>query len=143
MRTKIENFLRELDTEIDVLNYVDIDSIDFEIAYDSIYNMICDNNGFDIEIVYYSKSMKYLMENDPSLQESLNIADELGFDVQSLNSEILASLLISENVKNEFYQLEDEINEFFEELEEEEEEEEDTWLNMDNILTDYENWLNQ
>ena len=143
MKTKIENFLRELDTEIDVLNYVDIDNIDFEIAYDSIYNMICDNNGFDIEIVYYSKSMKYLMENDPSLQESLNIADELGFDVQSLNSEILASLLISENVKNEFYQLEDEINEFFEELEEEEEEEEDTWLNMDNILTDYENWLNQ
>lgn len=124
MKTKIENFLKELNTEVDVLYYVDIDNIDFNNAFDSICDMINDNNGFDIEVIYYSKAMNYLMENDPSLTESLSLASELGYTPDNLNSEILASLLIAENVRNDFYQLEDEINEFFEELEEEEEEEE-------------------
>ena len=40
--------------------------------------------------------------------------------MQNLNSEILASLLASKLVREEFYELEDEINSFFEKLEEEE-----------------------
>lgn len=123
MRTKIENFLSELNTEIDVLNYVNIDNIDHNNAFDSIYQMIEDNNGFDIEIIYYSNAIEFLAKNDPSLHESLEIASDYGFEVKNLNSEILASLLASENARNEFYELEHEINMFFEELEEEEEEE--------------------
>ena len=46
----------------------------------------------------------------------------MGYEVQNLNSEILASLLASKLVRDEFYELESEINDFFEELEEEEEE---------------------
>ena len=121
MKTKIENFLANLETEIDLLSLVDIDNIDRNYPFDSIIDMINDNNGFDIEVIYYSKAMDYLSENDPSLNESLALAYELGFTVDRLNSEILASLLISENVKNDFYQLENEINDFFEDLEEEEE----------------------
>ena len=116
MKTKIEDFLQNLETEIDLLSMVDIDNIDFNNAFDSIYEMIEDNNGFDIEIIYYSNAIDYLSENDPSLQESLNIAHELGFSVDSLNSELLASLLITENVKNDFYELENDINDFFEQL---------------------------
>ena len=116
MKTKIENFLKELRTEIDVIYYVNIEDIDFEYAFDSIIDMINDNNGFNIEVVYYSKAMDYLSENDPSLQESLSLAYDLGFTADSLNSEILASLLITENVRNDFYGLEDEINNFFEDL---------------------------
>ena len=78
--------------------------------------MINDNNGFDMEVIYYSKAMDYLSKNDPSLQESLSIAYDMGFTVDSLNSELLASLLLSENVKNDFYQLENDINDFFEDL---------------------------
>ncbi len=118
MKTKIENFLRELNTEVDVLNYVNIEDIDYAYAFDSICDMINDNNGFDIEVIYYSKAMDYLSENDPSLNESLGLAYEMGFTVDSLNSEILASLLLTENVKNDFYNLENEINDFFEDLEE-------------------------
>lgn len=125
MKTKIENFLRELKTEIDVLNFVDIDNINHDNAFDSIYEMINDNNGFDIEIIYYSKAIDYLAENDTSLNGSLEIAAEYGYEVQNLNSEILASLLASRNARDEFYELENEINEFFEELEEELEEEEE------------------
>ena len=124
MKTKIENFLSELSTEIDVLNLIDIDNIDHDNAYDSIYEMIDDNGGFDVEIIYYSKAIAYLSEHDPSLHESLEIAADYGYEVHNLNSEILASLLASKLVREEFYELESEINDFFIELEEEEEEEE-------------------
>jgi intracellular sulfur oxidation DsrE/DsrF family protein len=125
MRTKIEDFLSELSTEVDVLNYVDIDNIDMSNPFDSICEMIEDNNGFDIDIIYYSNAIAFLAENDPSLHESLEIASDYGYEVQNLSSEILASLLASKLAREEFYKLESEINEFFEELEEEEEEEEE------------------
>ena len=124
MKTKIENFLSELNTEIDVLNYVDIDNINLLDPFDSICQMIEDNSGFDIEIIYYSRAIAFLVENDPSLQESLEIASEYGYEVDNLNSEVLASLLASKLARDEFYELESEINDFFEDLEEEEEEEE-------------------
>lgn len=121
-KNRIEDFLSELSTEVDVLNYVDIDNIDMSNPFDSICEMIEDNNGFDIEIVYYSNAIDFLAKNDPSLIESLEIAAGYGYEVQNLNSEILASLLAFKLAREEFYQLEDEINDFFEELEEEEEE---------------------
>ena len=121
MKTKIENFLANLKTEIDLLSLVDIDNIDHANAFDSICDMIEANNGFDIDVIYYSNAIDYLSKNDPSLKKSLNIAAELCYEVQNLNSEILASLLASKLVREEFYELESEINDFFEELEEEEE----------------------
>ncbi len=119
MRAKIENFLSGLNTEIDVLNCIDIDNIDLVNPFDSIVDMINDNNGFDIEVVYYSKAIDFLAKNDPSLQISLEIASGYGFEVDSLNSELLASLLASELVREEFYELEPEINDFFTGLNEE------------------------
>ena len=123
MKTKIENFLSELNTEIDVLNFVDIDNIDPVNPFDSIRQMIEDNNGFDVEIIYYFNAIDFLAKNDPSLTESLEIASEYGYEVDNLNSEILASLLASKLVREEFYELESEINDFFAELNEEEKEE--------------------
>ena len=114
---KIEDFLSSLDTEIDVLYLVDVETVE---DYDDIYDQIQDNGGFDIDVIYYHTAMEYLMENDNSLQESLGIASEMGFEVESLNSETLASLLKSQNVRIEFNELETDINEFFEELEEDE-----------------------
>ena len=118
---KIETFFAELDSQIDlndnIINYVDIDAIDNYDAFTSIYEMINDNGGFDIEVIYYSNAIKYLQENDPSFRDSLEIASELGYEVKNLNSEILASLLKSQNVRDEFLDFRDEINEFFESLE--------------------------
>ena len=113
MKTKIENFLQNLDTEIDVLNCVDIDNIDLLHPFESICEMIEDRDGFNIEIIYYSNAIDFLAKNDPSLSESLEIASEYGFEVQNLNSEILASLLASKLARDEFYGLESEINDFF------------------------------
>ena len=118
---KIEAFFAELDQQIElndnIINYVDIDSIDNDDAFTSIYEMIDENEGFNIEVIYYSNAIKYLQENDPSLRESLEIASDFGFEVKNLNSEILASLLKSQNVRDEFLDFRDEINEFFESLE--------------------------
>lgn len=116
---QITKFLSSLNTEIDILNCIDIEGIDQENAYNSIYDMIDDHNGFDIDIIYDSRAMRYLMENDPSLTESLGIAAKYGFDLSRLNSETLASLLASQNSRNEFAELEDEITEFFESEDEE------------------------
>ena len=116
---KIEDFLNSLRTEIDVLNCVDSENVD---SYEDVYEQIENNQGFDEEVIYYSVAMDYLMENDPSLNESLSIAQEMGFEVNNLNSETLASLLKSQNIREEFYELENEITEFFDELEDDEEE---------------------
>ena len=118
---KIETFFAELDKVIDLndnlINYIDIESIDATSAFNSIYDMIEENDGFNCEVIYYSNAIKYLQENDPSLKESFEIASELGYETKNLNSEILASLLKSQNVRDEFLELKDEINEFFESLE--------------------------
>ena len=126
---RIEAFLNSLDAKIEIndnlINYVDIENIDLSDAFNSIYDMVQDNNGFDIDIIYYSNAIKYLQENDASLQESLEIAAEYGYELKNLNSEILASLLASRNSQESFHDVRDEIEEFFAELEDEEEEEED------------------
>lgn len=123
--SKTEDFLKSLRTEIDVLYMVDIDNIDLNNAYQSIYEMIESNSGFQIDIIYYNKAIAYLQENDPSLKESLIIANEMGFDVKNLNSEILASLLASENAREDFGDLKSEIDDFFIDLQSEIEEDEE------------------
>ena len=121
-KNKIENFLKEVSPEnVYITDYIDIENIDLDNAYESIEEMISDNNGFDVEIIYYSNAIEYLKENDPSLNESLEIAEGFGFELSKLNSEILASLLASQNARNDFSELQDQINDFFNELQEEEE----------------------
>jgi len=44
------------------------------------------------EIIYYSRALEYLSENDPSLVDSMALAHEMGYELSSLNSEILATL---------------------------------------------------
>jgi hypothetical protein len=99
--------------------YINIEDIDHSDAFNYIYDMIEDNGGFNIDVIYYSDAIEYLKQHDQSLSDSLEIAIEYGYTIENINSELLASLLKSQNVINEFYDLRDEINTFFEELEEE------------------------
>ena len=116
---KIEDFIANLSTEIDVLNLIDIENINHSDAYNSIYEMISENAGFDIDIIYYYDAINYLKDNDNSLKFSIEIALDYGYTLESVNSELLASLLASQNAQEQFSELQNEINEFFEELEEE------------------------
>ena len=82
--------------------------------YDELEEKLQDGCAFDIDIIYYSNAIEYLKENDISLRDSMSIAHEQGFGTENMNSELLASLLASEKAKEEFYELQDQIEEFFE-----------------------------
>jgi hypothetical protein len=129
-KDSITKFLNDLDIDITITEYVNAEDIDIENAYESILELLQENGGFNVEIIYYVRAMEYLKENDPSLQESLGIADEFGFSLDSLNSETLASLLASRNAEEQFFELQSEIDEFFQDLcDELETEEEDELTN--------------
>jgi len=69
-----------------------------------IYDELQDNGFFNVDIIYYSKAIKYLQENDASLSESIEIATEYGFTLENINSETLASLHASRQRETKFWE---------------------------------------
>ena len=117
LKTQIEEFLKSLNIEnLEIMDYVDIEEIDINNAFESIYGQIDDAGGFNVEIIYYYNAMEYLKEHDNSLNESLNLAMLMNYDLENLNSEVLASLLASENARNDFQDKQKEITNFFNSL---------------------------
>jgi len=45
------------------------------------------------DIIYYSKAIEFLRDEDQSLTESLELAGEIGYSANQLNSELLATIL--------------------------------------------------
>ncbi len=105
---KIEELLEGIDINIS------IEGEEFK-DFDQLREHIQINGGFDVEIIYYARAIDYLKENDNSLKESLELADEMGYQVNSLSSEILASLLASQNTRNDFEELRSEVEKLIEE----------------------------
>lgn len=112
-REQIVAFLETLPTQIDVLTLVDIDDIDENNAFESIVQMIDDEDGFGVPFACYEDAMDYLSENDPSLMDSLAIVHRKGFEVNDLDSELLANFLAKEKAKSEFFKLKEQIDDFF------------------------------
>lgn len=109
---EINNSLKELfkDTSFDCCSYQD-----FETAEELIEDLQTQIN--EDEVVYYSTAIKYLMENDASLKDSLSIAHELGYTVDSINSELLATLLQQQNLNEELSGLMSDIEAIYNESE--------------------------
>lgn len=128
MEKKIEalrTFLNGLKIEhIDICRYLYDDSevesiITNSNPFDKLLETITDNGIFnDIYIMYYTVALDFLRDNDPSLQDSLGLAHDLGFTAENLNSELLASLLAADIARNELSDKENAINEFVESLNE-------------------------
>lgn len=94
---------------LEILDYItDFEDIN---SFDDLQEYLEDNGAFNIDIIYYSNAIQYLMKEDPSLRESLEMASEFGYEVANLSSEILASLLASQRVREDFQRYEDELNE--------------------------------
>ena len=68
--------------------------------------------------------MKILSKYDPSLQESLEYASDLGYDCKDLNSELLATIACQEWARQDLDDIRDDIEEVVEEWLEDEDEEE-------------------
>jgi len=84
----------------------DITSLDLSLVYDSAIEMIEQE-----QVIYYGSAMEFLSENDSSLKDSLEIAQDCGLSPKQLNSEILATLL-----KQSY--MTDELNEYWPTVEE-------------------------
>jgi hypothetical protein len=119
---EIEDFLADLQKESkidlsdDLQNYFnddDLKELDQDDAFNSITETLENSEAFNIEFIYHHVALKYLLENDPSLQDSLSLADDMGFDLKNLNSETLASLLKSDIERGIFNELRPEIEKFF------------------------------
>jgi len=93
--------MNKLQIKLEAYNiYISLD--DYETAQECI-EAIEEENMFDEDVIYYSNAIDYLKEYDPSLNESLEIANEYGYQLQNINSELLASLLKSQNNREDFY----------------------------------------
>mgnify|MGYP001560813883 CR=1 FL=1 len=102
-----EDYVEDIDIN-SILSYNEIEDINDS---DDLFEIIQDEGGFEIDIIYYSRAMKYLLENDISLSESIEIAVDMGYELDNINSETLASLHASQKVRDDFYSITDEINE--------------------------------
>ncbi len=95
---------------------------DIDLAYEIEHNMpdniddlmeVLEDRAREIEVIYYSNAMEYLAENDPSLQYSLGLAGDMGYEAKNINSELLATLLKQENVMEEVQEYRDELETAF------------------------------
>lgn len=99
------------DLEFNIMHHLTLDDLLWIEDFDDLMDILKNDGAFDVEIIYYHKAIKYLQENDPSLTESLNIANDYGYKTCDLNSELLASLLASQQAEEKFYEYSAQINE--------------------------------
>jgi len=88
-----------------------LDYTDYETADDLIEGV--EELISEEEIIYYSNAIKYLSEYDASLQESLSIAHDFGYGLNNINSEILATILYQQNLREELYRLRSDIKNIY------------------------------
>tara|TARA_R110000751_G_scaffold85861_1_gene171200 strand:- start:428 stop:859 length:432 start_codon:yes stop_codon:yes gene_type:complete len=94
------------------IKYLNDDALDYlscseELGHkdsNEIFGDLAESGYFDVEIIYYHKAIDYLKEYDTSLSESIEIAYEMGFTLENLNSESLASLHASRKKEEDFWE---------------------------------------
>jgi len=63
------------------------------------------------EVIYFKNGIQILQDLDPSLQNSISTAVDMGFNARDLNSELLATLAIQDKLREELFPLIDELKE--------------------------------
>lgn len=101
-----------------ISNFIDIEKLetveDSESLRDYLNEINEDCKITDAEVIYYASAMNYLKENDPSLTNSIELAYDMGFELKNLNSEILASILKSDNNRDDYQDFINEVIEAYE-----------------------------
>ena len=83
----------EASTNLDAIRDEILEAGTAEDVVSVIGNHLRDLGLLDEEVIYYNVAMAFLSENDPSLNDSLTIAEDYGYEgCSGLNSELLASM---------------------------------------------------
>lgn len=110
-KTKI-NLLENLYIEnLNIADYLYTENIEDIKNANELYEELDNNNAFNIDIIYYNRAMNYLSENDFSLTQSIELAVEMGYQLENINSELLATLHASRKAREDFWNCENDINE--------------------------------
>ena len=94
----------------------------------------------DETVIYYSTAMTFLMQEDTSLKESLEIADEQGYRLDNLNSETLATLLLQRRLCDRISELTPDIEDIVDDIKEQYDEEA---VKLEDELAEIENQLDE
>jgi hypothetical protein len=90
-----------------------------DIAIDSqsirIFDKNIDELFFNYLIVYNSKAMEFLTEEDPSLTEAFKYAKELEYTLDELDSEKLANFVLEARIREEWDNIKGDIEEILKE----------------------------
>lgn len=103
---EIKDAIEHLECDgIYIPKYIDLDYISEDEDIQSVDDLIdeIERHIQETEITYYSTAMKFLVEEDPSLTNSLELAIDTGFDLEYLNSEVLATILLQDLLRTELY----------------------------------------
>ena len=120
LKTIIEEEEAGYDFNDFIFNYIDEEELvgvtDISELIEYLRELNDDLQITEKEVIYHANAIEYLAENDPSLQESLSIARDFGYTIDNIHSELLATLLLSEenlkdydNFLNDIENREDEI----------------------------------
>lgn len=118
MREKEESVIdkiRDLIDDTDDLSSISFDMDESDInSADDVFEYIEERIN-EIEVIYYANAMKILMEHDPSLQESMEYADDYGYRCKDINSELLATILCQEWARQDLDNIRDDIEDVVDE----------------------------
>ena len=105
--TSTEELLKAINTNLEL-----IDIYQQDLTFDEFIDELTESI-YQTEIIYYSKAIEYLSENDNSLCESTEAYIEMGGTLENLNSEALATALCQKKALEELSDIYSEIEEAF------------------------------
>lgn len=88
-----------IDFSLDDLLDRNVDSVDSLMDFMVSYLDVSDYTVF----YYYDQALDFLKERDTSLQYSLGLASDMGMDLKSLDSTVLASLILRDDCDSVLY----------------------------------------
>ena len=115
LTTKFRELERKYSLDIETIPYEYYDDLEDAKDFESYFEQL-EEATYQIECIYYSNAMKYLTEHDNSLNESLEIASEMGYEVENLNSELLATLLMQRKELEALYDAKDDLEDLYDEF---------------------------
>ena len=121
--SRIEDFFKDIHFDFCPMQYIDEEYIlqkvkEKELTIECMYEELQDKNAFsyEAEFIYYSEAIEYLANNDQSLVDSMELANDLGYTTENINSCLLATMLKEDILTNTFWEYKEEIDELLEEL---------------------------